>query len=247
MRGAARRRVRSPPASRAWCGTAAVRRRSARSCNSSAPISPSPLELFTDEHGRYRIASILPGVYEVKASADSSCPPCAKICGSSGERRWSSISPLIPSTKRSAGCRPSPARRMSRKMTGPGRCDSPRIGRCCACCRMARWLWSANGDGSAPELKARVTVRGGESGFGDGGVHNDFEMERAPDDGRAMIFRADLSQAEDPALNAMAGYEQQLAPGRTFRTVAAIETGPISPAAPPARGCRPSPCAAARP
>ena len=83
-----------------------------------------------------------------------------------------------------------------------------------------------NGDGSAPELKARVTVRGGENGFGDGGVHNDFELERAPDDGRAMIFRADLSQAEDPALNAMAGYEQQLAPGRTFRTVAALETRP---------------------
>jgi hypothetical protein len=93
-----------------------------------------------------------------------------------------------------------------------------------------------NGDGSAPELKARVTVRGGENGFGDGGVHNDFELERAPDDGRAMIFRADLSQAEDPALNAMAGYEQQLAPGRTFRTVAALETRPDIAGGPTSQG-----------
>ncbi len=56
-----------------------------------------------------------------------------------------------------------------------------------------------NGEGAAPELKARVTVRGGESGFGDGGIHNDFEMERTPDDGRALIFRADLSRSDAPA------------------------------------------------
>jgi hypothetical protein len=84
----------------------------------------------------------------------------------------------------------------------------------------------SNGDGSAPELKARVTVRGGDGGFGDGGIHNDVEMERSGGDARAMIFRADLTQAGDAALNAMVGYEQQLAQGRTFRTVTAIEDRP---------------------
>ena len=55
-------------------------------------------------------------------------------------------------------------------------------------------------EGQNPALKARVTIRGGESSFGDGGVHHGFEMRRSNDDSRQLILRADLSQAEDPAL-----------------------------------------------
>jgi hypothetical protein len=83
-----------------------------------------------------------------------------------------------------------------------------------------------DGQGSEPTLKARVTVWGGQAGFGNGGIHNDFEMERSPDDARAMILRADLGQGGAPALNAMAGYEQRLAMGRSFRTISAVEDRP---------------------
>jgi hypothetical protein len=194
------------------------------------------LETYTDERGRYRIASILPGVYEVKASADLFLPTLRenlRVMGGSKlvvnltldtlyeAFRW------LPATPRQA--------------------DEPKDD----------WTWTlrlaanrpllrllqdgplvvvTNGDGTAPELKARVTVRGGESGFGDGGIHNDFEIERSPDEARAMIFRADLSQAEDASLNAMAGYEQQLAPDRTFRTVAAVEDRPDIAAGPETQG-----------
>jgi hypothetical protein len=194
------------------------------------------LETYTDEHGRYRIASILPGVYEVKASADLFLPTMRenlRVIGSSKLVVNLTLDTLYEAF------RWLPAK--------PRQADEPKDD----------WTWTlrlsanrpllrllqdgplvvvSNGDGSAPELKARVTVRGGESGFGDGGVHNDVEMERSPDDARAMIFRADLSQAEDPALNAMAGYEQQLAQGRSFRTIAAIEDRPDITGGPGAQG-----------
>jgi hypothetical protein len=193
-------------------------------------------EVFTDEHGRYRIDTILPGIYEVKASGALFLPTLRENLRVIGGTKL--VVNLTLDTLYEA-FRWLPAK--------PRSADEPKDD----------WTWTlrlsanrpllrmlqdgplvvvTNGDGSAPELKARVTVRGGESGFGDGGVHNDFEMERAPDDGRAMIFRADLSQAEDPALNAMAGYEQQLAPGRTFRTVAAVETRPDVTGGPTSQG-----------
>lgn len=188
-------------------------------------------EVFTDEHGRYRIEGILPGIYEMKASGAMFLPTLREDLRVLGGTKL--VVNLTLNTLYEA-FRWLPAK--------PRQADEPKDD----------WTWTlrlsanrpllrllqdgplvvvSNGDGSAPELKARVTVRGGESGFGDGGVHNDFEMERTPDDGRAMIFRADLSQGnigqlEDPALNAMVGYEQQLALGRTFRTVAAVETRP---------------------
>jgi hypothetical protein len=183
-------------------------------------------EVFTDEHGRYRIQTILPGIYQVKASGALFLPTLRENLRVMGGTKL--VVNLTLDTLYEAfrwlPARPRPADEPKDDWTWTLRLSANRP--------LLRLLQDGplvlvtNGDGSAPELKARVTVRGGENGFGDGGVHNDFELERAPDDGRAMIFRADLSQAEDPALNAMAGYEQQLAPGRTFRTVAALETRP---------------------
>lgn len=184
------------------------------------------LRTLTDEHGRYRISSIVPGVYEIKASADLFLPTLRENLRVVGESKL--VVNLTLDTLYEA-FRWLPAK--------PRQADEPKDD----------WTWTlrlsanrpllrllqdgplvvvSNGDGTAPELKARVTVRGGENGFGDGGIHNDFEMERSRDDARAMIFRADLSRAEDPSLNAMAGYEQQLAPGRTFRTISAVEDRP---------------------
>jgi hypothetical protein len=198
-------------------------------------------EVFTDEHGRYRIEALLPGIYELKASNAMFLPTLREDLHVMGGSKL--VVNLTLDTLYEA-FRWLPAK--------PRTADEPKDD----------WTWTlrlsanrpllrlledgplvvvTNGDGSAPELKARVTVRGGESGFGDGGLHNDFEMERAPEDGRAMIFRADLSQAnlsqaDDPAVNAMAGYEQQLAPGRTFRTVAAVEARPDVSGGPESQG-----------
>ena len=188
-------------------------------------------EVFTDEHGRYRIDAVLPGIYELKASGAMFLPTLREDLHVLGGTKL--VVNLTLNTLYEAfrwlPAKPRPADEPKDDWTWTLRLSANRP--------LLRLLQDGplvvvnNGDGSAPELKARVTVRGGQSGFGDGGLHDDFEMERAPDDGRAMIFRADLSQAalsqiDDPAVNAMAGYEQQLAPGRTFRTVAAVEARP---------------------
>ena len=193
-------------------------------------------EVFTDEHGRYRIDSILPGIYQVKASGALFLPTLRENLQVIGGTKL--VVNLTLNTLYEAfrwlPVKPRPVDEPKDDWTWTLRLSANRP--------LLRLLQDGplvvvtNGDGSAPALKARVTVRGGESGFGDGGVHNDFEMERAPDDGRAMLFRADLSQAEDPALNAMAGYEQQLAPGRTFRTVAAMEVRPDIAGGPTSQG-----------
>jgi len=194
------------------------------------------VETYTDEHGRYRLTSVVPGIYEVKASANLFLPTLREnLQVLTGSKQ---VVNLTLDTLYEA-FRWLPAK--------PRQADEPKDD----------WTWtlrlSANrpllrllqdgplvvvtdGDGTTPELKARVTVRGGESGFGDGGVHNDVEMERAPGDQSAMIFRADLSKAEDPALNAMMGYELQMAQGRSFRTVAAVEDRPDIGGGPDAQG-----------
>lgn len=188
-------------------------------------------EALTDEHGRYRIETILPGIYEVKASGAMFLPTLRenlRVMGSTKLVVNLTLNTLYEAF-RWLPAKPRPVDEPKDDWTWTLRLSANRP--------LLRLLQDgplvvvSNGDGAAPELKARVTVRGGESGFGDGGVHNDFELERAPDDGRAMIFRADLSkgslgQDEDPGLNAMAGYEQQLALGRTFRTIAAVESRP---------------------
>jgi hypothetical protein len=193
-------------------------------------------EAYTDDHGHYRIATILPGIYEVKASGALFLPTLRENLEMLANSRL--VVNLTLNTLYEAfrwlPAQPRPVDEPKDEWTWTLRLSANRP--------LLRLLQDGplvvvtNGDGSAPELKARVTVRGGESGFGDGGVHNDVEMERSSDDARAMIFRADLSQAGEPALNAMAGYEQQLAPGRTFRTVAAIEDRPDIAGGPNASG-----------
>jgi len=182
--------------------------------------------VYTNDRGRYRIPSIVPGTYEVKASGALFLPTMREnLRLFAGSRQVVNLTldtlyeafRWLPATPRQA--------------------DEPKDD----------WAWTlrlsanrpllrllqngplvvvTNGQGSEPTLKARVTVWGGEAGFGNGGIHNDFEIERSPDDAKAMILRADLSQGDTPALNAVAGYEQRLAMGRTFRTISAVEDRP---------------------
>lgn len=179
-------------------------------------------QTFTDDHGHYELARVLPGVYGVKATGSLFLPTLRENLHITASSRL--IVNLTLNTLYEA-FRWLPAQ--------PRSADEPQDD----------WTWtlrlSANrpllrmledgplvvvteAEGENPALKARVTIRGGESGFGDGGIHHGFEMRRANDDSHQLILRADLSQAEDTALNTVVGYEQQLAPGRTLRTVGAF-------------------------
>jgi Carboxypeptidase regulatory-like domain len=183
-------------------------------------------ETFTDDHGRYELPRVLPGIYGVKATGSLFLPTLRENLHITASSRL--IVNLTLNTLYEA-FRWLPAQ--------PRQADEPQDD----------WTWtlrlSANrpllrmledgplvvvteAEGQNPALKARVTIRGGESGFGDGGVHHGFEMRRSNDDTRQLILRADLSQSEETALNTVVGYEQQLAPGRILRTVGAFVARP---------------------
>jgi hypothetical protein len=193
-------------------------------------------QTFTDDHGHYTLPRILPGIYGIKATAALFLPTLRENLRIAPSSRI--IVNLTLSTLYEA-FRWLPAQ--------PRQVDEPQDD----------WTWtlrlSANrpllrmlgdgplvvvqeAEGQNAALKARVTIRGGESGFGDGGVHNGIEMRRTTDDTRQLLVRADLSQADDPALNTVVGYEQQLAPGRTFRTVAAFVDRPEIAGGPDSQG-----------
>ncbi len=181
---------------------------------------------FTDDHGRYALPDISPGSYNLKASGSFFLPTLRENLRVLADSKL--VVNLTLNTLYEA-FRWLPAK--------PRQADEPQDD----------WTWtlrlSANrpllrmledgplvvvsdGDGTVPALKARVTIRGGASQFGDGGLHHDFEMERSNGDDRQLILRADLSQAESASLNTVVGYATELAPGRTLRTVAAFEDRP---------------------
>ena len=183
-------------------------------------------QTFTDDHGHYSLPRIIPGIYGIKATAALFLPTLRENLR------------ITPSSKLVVNLTLNTLYEAFRWLPAqPRQADEPQDD----------WTWtlrlSANrpllrmlgdgplvvvqeAEGQNAALKARVTIRGGESGFGDGGVHNGFEMRRTNDDTRQLLLRADLSQADDPALNTVVGYEQQLAPGRTLRTVAAFVDRP---------------------
>jgi hypothetical protein len=192
--------------------------------------------VFTDDHGHYRIAKIVPGIYAVKATGALLLPTMREKLQVSGSTQLVvnfTLSTLyeafrwLPATPRRADepqddwtwtLRLSANRPLLRMLQ-----DGP--------------LVVVNGaDGTGASLKARVTIRGGASDFGDGGVHHDFELAQSRDDSRQLILRADLSAAQSAAVNAVAGYEQRLAPGRVVRTVAAFEDRPDIAGGPNAQG-----------
>lgn len=179
-------------------------------------------QTFTDDHGRYTLPKVIPGIYEIKVTGTLFLPTLRENLHLTASSKM--VVNLTLSTLYEA-FRWLPAQ--SRQADEPSD-DWTWTLRLSANRPLLRMLEDgplvvvADAEGQNAALKARITIRGGESGFGDGGVHHDFEMRRTNDDSRQLILRADLSQAEDPALNTVVGYEQQLGPGRTLRTVAAF-------------------------
>jgi Carboxypeptidase regulatory-like domain len=181
---------------------------------------------FTDDHGRYTLKDVSPGSYNLKASGSFFLPTLRENLRVVADSKL--VVNLTLNTLYEA-FRWLPAK--------PRQADEPQDD----------WTWTlrlssnrpllrmledgplvvvSDGDGAAPALKARVTIRGGANEFGAAGVHHDFEMQRSNGDDQQLILRADLSQAVSASLNTSVGYAKQLAPGRTLRTVAAFEDRP---------------------
>ncbi|HEX2918968.1 MAG TPA: carboxypeptidase-like regulatory domain-containing protein [Edaphobacter sp.] len=196
----------------------------------AAPVGTA----YTDLHGRYLIANLLPGRYEVRASAALFAPALrANLQLSPGARAVVNLTmsaifdaaAWIPAERRKA--------------------DEPNDD----------WTWTLrsvankpilrvfdeNGDvvmmsSSAAEHtksadKARASVQSGDGGFGTGGIHNVVEVTRSMPDGSDVEVRADLGTRTSPELRApstslQAGYQRRFGMAGSTRLVASFQSHP---------------------
>ncbi|WP_035359495.1 carboxypeptidase-like regulatory domain-containing protein [Edaphobacter aggregans] len=189
---------------------------------------------LTDLHGRYLIANLLPGRYEVRASAALFVPALrGNLQLRSGARAVVNLT--LNAMFDTAAWLPAERRKA----------DEP----------SDDWKWTLRSAANRPILrifdedgglvvmsssaaehvhpvdKVRASVTSGDGGFGTGGVHNVFEMDRAMPDGSDVQLRADLGASTGPNLRApstslQAGYERRLGFAGAGRTVMSYQAHP---------------------
>ena len=182
---------------------------------------------FTDDRGRYALPHVTPGIYQVKASGSFFLPTLRQNLQLLANSRL--VVNLTLNTLYQAfewlPAQPRPA-------------DEPRDD----------WNWTLRlstnrpllrvlGDdpGSGPMVLVsenhdlpgrRLTLRSGSNRFGEGGMHQDVEIERGHDDAHQFILRTDVGQAENATIRTTAAYLRQLGPGTAMVTVASFSDRP---------------------
>ncbi|HMG02722.1 MAG TPA: carboxypeptidase-like regulatory domain-containing protein [Edaphobacter sp.] len=189
---------------------------------------------FTDLHGRYLIANLLPGKYEVRASAAMFVPtmrgnlhlrPGARTVVNLTMNAIFDAAAWLPAERRKA--------------------DEPKDD----------WTWTLrsvankpilrvfdeNGDvvmvsssaaeQAKPADKARAGVFSGDGGFGRGGVHHQLQVDRAMPDGSDIELRADLGTQTGPGVKApstslQAGYQRRIGFAGAGRLVTSYQSHP---------------------
>jgi hypothetical protein len=82
-------------------------------------------------------------------------------------------------------------------------------------------------EGNGPvQSRARVTTSGGLRSFGDGGLRHGMEYEGTGSKGEHTLLRTSLNVTDGLQADYMAAYENEIAPGRVVRTVAAYTDMP---------------------
>ena len=188
---------------------------------------------FTDLHGRYVIANVTPGKYQVRASAALFVPAQREnLLLRSGARSVVNLTlnglfdaaAWLPAERRSA--------------------DEPGDD----------WKWTLRSAANRPILRmvddgsivlisssamehrrerssAKGAVTGGDGTFGGGGVHNIVSLDKALDDGSDVIFRAEMgtpaSEVNGLASTEMqTGYQRKLGQGGASKLIVSYQSHP---------------------
>jgi hypothetical protein len=184
---------------------------------------------FTDLHGRYLILHLLPGKYEVRASAALFVPALrGNLQLRSGAQAVVNLT--LNTLFETAAWLPAERRKADEpsddwKWTLRSAANRPIL------------RWDENGDvmtisSSATEtskasIHARAAVTGGDGGLGNSGVHNVFSLDRVLDDGAGVTLRADVgTSATRPSTDVATGYERRIGFGGAARTVVSYQAHP---------------------
>ena len=189
---------------------------------------------FTDLHGRYLIPHLLPGKYEVRATAAMFVPAMrSNLQLRSGAQAVVNLT--LNTLFESATWIPAERRRA----------DEP----------SDDWKWTLRAAANRPILRltedgnvimvsssvtesqskhadrARAEMTAGDGGFGSSGVHNVFVLDRTLDDGAALTLRADVGKqpgptAVGPSTEIATGYETKLGFAGAGRAVVGYQSHP---------------------
>ncbi len=189
---------------------------------------------FTDLHGRYLIPHLLPGRYEVRATAALFVPALrSNLQLRAGAQAVVNLT--LNTLFESATWIPAERRRA----------DEP----------SDDWKWTLRAASNRPILRltedgdaimvsssvtepqskhadrARTEVTAGDGGFGSSGVHNVFVLDRTLDDGAGLTLRADVGKqpgptAVGPSTEVATGYETKLGYAGAGRAVVGYQSHP---------------------
>lgn len=190
--------------------------------------------VFTDLYGRYWINDLLPGNYQVRASAALFVPAMrGNLRLADGARATVNLTlsmlsdptAWLPAERRHADepgddwgwtMRASESRPLLRMVDGGD---------------IVLVSSSATERPHSAPIEARAAVTGGDGRFGGGGGHNTFTLDRLGDDNSDMVLRTDfgvpaLSDVRGPVMQFDAGYERRGMMGGASRLVVAYQSHP---------------------
>ena len=178
----------------------------------------------TDARGVFLLEDLLPGVYQLKASDETFLPSLRQNLRVIAHHK--TVANITLSTLFDA-VQWLPAERRS--------VDEP----------ADDWKWTLRSETNRPVLRfsdegpvmvsegsgpaqsrARVTTSGGLRNFGDGGLRHGMEYEGTGSKGEHTLLRTSLNVTDGLQAGYMAAYENEIAPGRVVRTVAAYTDMP---------------------
>ncbi|HEX4578163.1 MAG TPA: carboxypeptidase-like regulatory domain-containing protein [Edaphobacter sp.] len=189
---------------------------------------------FTDLHGRYLIPRLIPGRYEVRATAAMFVPAMRNNLQLRAGAQ-AVVNLTLNTLYASATWIPAERRKA----------DEP----------SDDWKWTLRAAANRPILRlsedgdvimvsssvtesqskhaerARAEVTAGDGGFGSSGVHNVFVLDRTLDDGAGLTLRADVGKqpgptAVGPSTEVAAGYETKLGFAGAGRAVVSYQSHP---------------------
>jgi hypothetical protein len=198
-----------------------------------APNSVMVGTAFTDLHGRYLIADLIPGKYEVRATAALYVPalrgnlqlrPGAKAIVNLTLNALFDSASWLPAERRRAD-EPSDDWKWTLRSTA----NQPIL-------RLVEdqqvmMVSSSATETVSPWTNAHASVTTGDGGFASGGIHNVVSVDRVLDDGADMTLRADLGTPTGPFIRGPStelavGYQRRLGFAGEARTVASYQSHP---------------------
>ncbi len=180
--------------------------------------------VFTDSKGHYRLPSVLPGRYAVKAMGATFLPSLREDV----RVRSTTVVNLTLNTLYEAmewlpaDARGSNAQPDDWKWTLRAAANRP----------LLRWLEDgplvvvSDGSGGSPTLKARLVATGQEGSFGESGERVSVSVEETPANSRELLAHVDFDPESPAGMESMLGFRQDLGFAGSVDAVAAMAIHP---------------------